>query len=233
MTTTIVIHAHYFGYNFDGSSADPDDPVAFAAWEAGGCVGGPPSSGTATLVTEINNLSPLIPPFESTGDYTDTTETRYELPLTYIEWLATVRAAVDAEFNFDEAPAECLGTDCTAALTEIYETTPGYDQEIILTKVRYRYQVPVEHLGTYFKITWDEWSFPSVGPPAVITADITEEWTGPGSGAQSDPSWDLGTWHTLQIPDEPGTSSTANFRFLCKHPGRYGAALQTDGPAAP
>lgn len=98
-------------------------------------------------------------------------------------------------------------------------------------KVRYRCRVPVSHLGTYFKITWDVlyelagWDNTAVPiedrPVRYSRKDLTVEWEGPGSGAQSDPSWLAGDWYDLPAPEEPGVRKVINIRF--EHMRRAGA----------
>lgn len=100
--------------------------------------------------------------------------------------------------------------------------------------VRFRWQVPatwedqvtgffVPFTGTYFKITWDElyepegWNNEAIPeaerPVRFSRKDLTEEWEGPGSGDQDDPSWKFQDWHELELPEEPGERRIINIRY--------------------
>lgn len=91
-----------------------------------------------------------------------------------------------------------------------------------LTKVRYRWQVPIIHLGDYFKITWDvlyepvgwdDESIPEEDRPVRFSIkDLTEVWSGPGTGDQDDESWLAGDWYDLEIPEELGERRVINIR---------------------
>lgn len=157
-------------------------------------------------------------------------------------------------------PDDADGTLCTAALVDLTSAT----------KARYRWQIPVTHLGSYFKITWDVLTEPteygvwkplkdafdaataahaawvtagSIGtapaipddpgaaptPLATIEADLTWEWTGPGTGLQTDASWYSG-WYDLAPPDDEGTRRVINVRYEC-YRGPFGHKPQTTGEA--
>lgn len=141
---------------------------------------------------------------------------------------ATVTAAL-APLAF---PADQNGTSCTALMWT------AADNITVLggRKSRYRWRVPSTHLGSYYKVTWDVlyepvgWDatipdpeytgsgtppqIPKPGRPLRYSRkDLTVEWEGPGSGAQSDPSWLAGDWQTLEVPDEPGVRKVINVRF--------------------
>lgn len=119
------------------------------------------------------------------------------------------------------------GAVCAAALEVnfyICEGEPTAEPaNVVATKVRYRWQVPSSHLGTYYKITWDvlfeptgwdDEEIPEEDRPLRFSRkNLTVEWTGPGSGAQSDPSWLAGDWYDLEVPEEPGERRVINVRF--------------------
>lgn len=98
-------------------------------------------------------------------------------------------------------------------------------------KKRYRWLVPVTHLGSYYKITWDVlyeptgWDDESVAeadrPIRFSRKDNTVEWEGPGTGPQTDPSWQAGDWYELEAPEEIGERRIINIRY--EHLRREGA----------
>lgn len=108
----------------------------------------------------------------------------------------------------------------------------GETQLILLTlRTRYRFRVPDSHLGTYYKVTWDVlyepigWDNTSIPledrPVRYSRKDFLLEWEGPGTGAQSDPSWLAGGWYDLPVPEERGEMRIINIRF--EHMRRAGA----------
>jgi len=97
-------------------------------------------------------------------------------------------------------------------------------------KTRFRFRVPNTHAGTWFLATWDLVFFPADGStPEVVAADQTDEWTGPGTGDQDDPSWEFpGGWHEIPLPTEEGETRVVNLRYAC-YRGPYGYRPQTTG----
>lgn len=61
-------------------------------------------------------------------------------------------------------------------------------------------------------------------------ADWTLEWSGPGSGDQSDPSW-LTVAVALDPPDSGVTRSVVNVRFICQPDSPWGTLPQVTGTA--
>lgn len=106
-----------------------------------------------------------------------------------------------------------------------------------LTKARFRFSLPRDFKGSYFKITWDEVFFP-VGytpstaqqyPPEVLRQNVTLEWQGPGN-PEVDHSWNVGGWNPLAPPNRPGQTRIVNIRFVC-HRSKLGVKPQTMGEA--
>lgn len=61
--------------------------------------------------------------------------------------------------------------------------------------------------------------------------DQVREWTGPGTGGSSDPSWIVGDWITLDPPSVPGSRRIVNRRFVCREDWPYGIIPQVSGEA--
>jgi hypothetical protein len=105
----------------------------------------------------------------------------------------------------------------------------------MLTKARFRFTIPNDFKGSYFKITWDEVFFPlgytpvnaEQYPPEVMRQDVTLEWEGPGNPEQES-SWRIGDWNPLPAPDRPGETRIVNVRFVC-HRSKFGVKPQTMG----
>jgi hypothetical protein len=95
---------------------------------------------------------------------------------------------------------------------------------------RFRWRIGDDHAGTYFKITYDIAEFPLVGAPGFVSQDNVTEWTGPGSGAQSDPSW-LTPWVEIPPPTAPGERRVVNVRYSFVHGSIYGVKPQVWGEA--
>lgn len=102
---------------------------------------------------------------------------------------------------------------------------------------RFRWIVPPEHEGSYYRIDWDEVFFPKafldwqnnpVGPPPVLPTLTPKswEWTGtalgPCCGEETDTYEDRladearkSPWGVMPPPDEAGRKELANVRVLC------------------
>jgi hypothetical protein len=110
--------------------------------------------------------------------------------------------------------------------------TPESLVAIILQVMRFRFRIPDTHTGSYFKITYDIAEFPDDGAPSLVSEDNVIEWTGPGTGASSDPSW-LTDWVVIEPPDVSGERRIVNVRYTCYSGAKYGAKPQLVGEAFP
>ena len=108
---------------------------------------------------------------------------------------------------------------------------------LLVQFVRYRWKIPTDFKGTYFKITWDEVYFPpdydpdnpDSPQPSPVNRDLTVTWEGPGD--PEDPqSWMATDWRALNPPDQPGETRLVNIRFECYHTP-YGNKPQVTGEA--
>jgi hypothetical protein len=99
-------------------------------------------------------------------------------------------------------------------------------------KVRFRFRIPDTHTGSYFKITYDIAEFPDDGEPSLVSEDNVVEWTGPGTGASSDPSW-LTDWVVIDPPEVSGERRVVNVRYTCYSGAKYGVKPQIMGEAFP
>jgi hypothetical protein len=96
-----------------------------------------------------------------------------------------------------------------------------------LKKARYQWRISNSHLGIYFKITWDIATEPDEGA-ATLEEGLVWEWTGPGTGGSSDPSW-LSSQYTLLYPDAPGVRKVVNVRYVGYRSTRMGIKPQLIG----
>ncbi len=93
ITTTYVIHPHYFGKYSDGSSAEPEEPSSTVQeWLDGGGSGSPPCSGTGTLSRYTD--APISSISKPPGTAIEA-DTEFLEPFTRDEWRAEVAAVVD------------------------------------------------------------------------------------------------------------------------------------------
>lgn len=148
-------------------------------------------------------------------------------PETRATLTASARAVLDA-MDF-----EPFGS-CSAAYqyANLLEGCPDADPDslpssVSLTAIRYRFQIPATHTGSYFRIEWDEVFYPSTGAPSIL-AERSVEWTGPGSGDADDPSW-FTPWIEVAAPEDPGTIEIRNIAFTCYHGDKFGAKPQFTG----
>jgi hypothetical protein len=183
--------------------------------------------------------------------YTNTTTTTYTNGKTYASWVSETRAAVLAEFDFENV--YCVDdSECTSSYQVFTEPTEEPFEEspigMTLRSARVRFQIPhtwadqvtgltVPFTGTYFKITYDiveeptGWDDePPTATRSFVSQDNIQEWTGPGSGAPSDPSW-FTDWITLDPPTVPGIRRITNVRLICREDWFVGVVPQTTGDA--
>ena len=122
------------------------------------------------------------------------------------------------------------------------------------TKSRLRFQIPPEHEGSYFKISWnyelipEGWdqtvpnpaytggtSSPPIPKPGRPVKKLikggTWEWKGPGR--QDNPNGDSrkSPWFEIPVPDVIGIIKLVNIRFECYH-GPYGTKPQITGESS-
>ena len=151
---------------------------------------------------------------------------------------AVIAAALTDE-DYELGGILVRGSDCTAELELVSQTTcpeidPALPRSIRKRAVQLQLLVPAEIdgepvLGEWFQATWDVVFFPLTGDPVVVETDVTREWTGTGTGEQSDPSWKLGTPYVMEAPDEFGETRMVNFRYRCFR--ALGELVQVDGEA--
>jgi hypothetical protein len=120
-----------------------------------------------------------------------------------------------------------------------WESCPGFIWDEIYhgasaryKKLRFRFRIPDTHTGSKFFITYDIAEFPDDGAPSLVSEDNVIEWTGPGTGASSDPSW-LTDWVVIDPPDVSGERRVVNVRYTCYSGAKYGAKPQLVGEAFP
>jgi hypothetical protein len=108
---------------------------------------------------------------------------------------------------------------------------PYLPSAVQITPYRFRFQIPITHLGTYFKITYDIAEFPTdpLTPDSFVSEDNVIEWTGPGDPEDAEAASWLTDWIELAPPDEPGERRVVNIRYTCYQGTKYGVKPQTTG----
>jgi hypothetical protein len=102
-------------------------------------------------------------------------------------------------------------------------------QLLSLDFLRFRFRIDPDFEGSYFKFTYDIEFFPEGGgASSMYLEDQVVEWSGPGSGGESDPSWiaPAGLWIEIPPPDWPGTNRIVHIRFSCYRGNFYGVLPQ-------
>jgi hypothetical protein len=149
---------------------------------------------------------------------------------------------VKTELDEKEFPDDADGTSCEAAM----EGNPLCEGSVTgATKVRYRWAIPNDFEGSYFKITWDiltepeGWDNtipdpenpegPEIPDPAApnrsYQEDLTWEWAGPGT---ADPDSWKSTWFQMDAPSEVGVRRVVNIRYEC-YRSPYGSKPELTG----
>lgn len=104
----------------------------------------------------------------------------------------------------------------------------GGNPEAFKAKVRFRFRIPITHTGTKFFFTYDIADFPDDGDPSFASQDNVIEWTGPGTGDQSDPSWLTDEIEITPLA-VPGERRVVNIRYTCYSGTKYGVKPQVMG----
>lgn len=156
----------------------------------------------------------------------------YEDETGWTSWLAQAFALTDPDDCW--IPAE---TWEEAEANVSPPTSYGDMGSLNRRKIRLRFRIPPTHKGSHFKLSWDEYFFPtdydsenSNSPqPVAINIDKTAVWEGPGD-PEDDESW-LTDWELIESPDEAGEVRVVNLRYTCYSGSVYGAKPQTLGEA--
>jgi hypothetical protein len=152
----------------------------------------------------------------------------YELPVTWADMQAEIPSLIDsASVGVAE---ECWYSSTCAASLEL--NTTGTLLSIQATALRFRFRIPITHTGSKFFFTYDIAEFPTAGDPSFVSQDNVAEWTGPGTGIESDPSW-LTEWVVIPPPEVAGERRVVNVRYTCYSGAKYGAKPQLVGEAFP
>lgn len=189
---------------------------------------------TGSSTTTTTQTSPII-----NATFDDTTdETEYTESINWSDWLTVARSIGDAWFS--SSPEACwvsVGAyGIGSKTTVVVPISAGPNGSLGLEYFRFRWKIPFTHSGTYYKITWDVAEFPIEGDPFYVSEDNVFEWTGPGTGSQSNPSW-YSPWQYIEPPSAAGQRRFVNIRYTCYHGTKYGVKPQTAGesftPPAP
>lgn len=180
-----------------------------------------------------------------------TLEVTYSNPITQADMEAEATLALTA---MEWTGASCIASRqiargfCTSEDSNPSDSTVPVPEEIaacvqgiVETRIRYKWCVPPEHLGSYYRIEWDEVFFPEgwddstlVDPPDPVVTPKSWEWIGPAGGvdnSDSNPSNDsadrCSPWSLeVKVPaDSEGTVEIRNVRVLC-YRSSYGQKFQ-------
>jgi len=147
--------------------------------------------------------------------------------------------STEANLRFADITAWTPNSSCYSSVSASYymcgdpeapvlsapQTTSSY-------QFRFRWKIPDEHLGTYFKITWDILNEPTGWNTTTLLRsyyleDQTYEWTG-GAGGGMDRFSD---WYEIPVPDFVGQRRVVNVRYECYRTTDYGNKPQVTGEA--
>jgi hypothetical protein len=165
-------------------------------------------------------------------------------PFTWAEWLAGAEAALPAWIASRKTAGLWASGSCEASYVVTPPTSyPSGPNNFYLDyfsaftnirvrakPVRFRFRIPTSHTGSKFYITYDIAEFPEDGDPSFVSEDNVVEWTGPGTGSSSDPSW-LTPWVEIDPPEVPGQRRVVNIRYTCYSGTKYGSKPQVMGEA--
>lgn len=136
-----------------------------------------------------------------------------------------------------EVDLEALADEALSAMRDAFEWgDPGTGSggrgpslgNLTKTFYRFRFQIPTAHLGNKFRITYDVVESPDDGNQSFFSQNNVIEWSGPGTGSASNPSW-FTQWIELDPPDDPGTLRIENIRYTCYGGQKYGVKPQLQG----
>ena len=158
-----------------------------------------------------------------------TYSTTYSFPQTFAEWKSGVLDEVIAKIAI--ADESCWVEGACQSTLSISPDTPANPSQIVgvsMHAVRFRFVIPSEFTGAYFKVTWDVAFFPTGGGAAsAILENQTWEWTGPGDPEVED-SW-VSEWFDLDPPSEEGAARVVNIRYECYRTPQFGNKPQITG----
>ena len=172
---------------------------------------------------------------DSKGGYTGTLTTTYEGPVSVATARSTAYAAMVGALDFANEDFD-IGSSCEASrVNRIPWHGAGSHLSfacLLVEFVRYRWKIPADFTGTYFKISWDILFEPAVGESSLEAEGVTWVWTGPGNPEdETDESW-FSDWNELSMPSAPGKKRVVNIRFEC-YRSPYGNKPQVTGEAFP
>jgi hypothetical protein len=147
-------------------------------------------------------------------------------PFVSEDYMEAIVNHFNANYNFSSVECD-FSNSKTAMFSGPMEPSVLGD---FITKVRIRFRIPTSHAGSRFWITYDVADFPQDGDPSIVSEDNVIEWTGPGTGASSDPSW-LTPWVEIDPPENPGQRRIVNIRYTCYSGTKYGVKPQVMGEA--
>jgi hypothetical protein len=231
-------------FTYVGGDANPSPPPAFYAADTWRrdlteevfsylCDGGVlVDDGSVVTPTTDFWTYPSVITTAAAGVHPDRVITRaniYEEPVSWSDLEAEMLAWITAN-----KAAPCWASTGVCKATKTASPPGSYltgGSPIISTKpLRFRFRIPDTHLGSKFTITYDIGEFPTDGDPSFVSQDNVVEWTGPGSGASSDPSW-LTPWVEIDPPEVPGERRIVNIRFSCYTGTKFGSKPQVMGEA--
>jgi hypothetical protein len=176
--------------------------------------------------TTTDTITPPLPDEVSVSFGTPVTT--YLDVLTWADWIAETIPIATARLGSETCWSDFLGF--RSRMTEFPPTSYSGNGLVLFAKLRFRFRIPNTHLGSKFTITYDIAEFPEDGDPSFVSEDNVVEWTGPGSGLSTDPSW-LTDWIEIDPPEVPGERRVVNIRFTCYTGTKFGSKPQVTGEA--
>jgi hypothetical protein len=158
-----------------------------------------------------------------TPDYFGDPVITYEDKADYATFKSAARAWLYGHQEIIEDPDADCDNNAGCAATEGVTCIPW--PKVARTIFDYRWMVPDSHLGSYYRIEWDEVFYPTSG--AQVVTNKAWEW----SGATGGPPPDTHRWSdwalTVSVPENnTGTVEIRNVKVKCYRDSGYGEKFQ-------
>jgi hypothetical protein len=165
----------------------------------------------------------------------DTTfEHLYDNPLTYEGWIELVSGLLEDEMqDFDTCKS---GSACSSALNVSPKpASTGGGISMTAIKSRFRWVIPQNFEGSYFKIGWDVleepdgWDSGDPDAPSRFYSAANQAWVWAGPGDPEDPDSWKSPWFEIAAPSVPGTRRVVNIPYECYRSTKFGTRPQVTG----
>jgi len=141
--------------------------------------------------------------------------------VTELDPAAYAQECRDHANGFISFPSSCLNP-CNGIVGSYFSGEPaGVPYTLIFAKQRYRWKIPDNHTGSYFKITWEIFTLKQGDSEAALFDTKTYSW----SGAAGEGIDRYSDWYEIPIPHEDLSKSASryitNVRYEC-YKSKYG-----------